>query len=184
MSELSSDFHLILNPDVILEEGVLLSALETLMNDKSIVMLSPSATSPIGNKLHLCKRFPSVLILLIRGFLPDKAKKVFHAKLKRHEMHELEETGLTTEVPLASGCFMFVKTEAFKKIGGFDERYFLYFEDFDLSIRMSKLGKLVYAPNVKIIHGGGNASKKGLWHIINFVKSGFRFFNIHGWNIF
>ena len=56
------------------------------------------------------------------------------------------------------------RTKSFKKIRGFDKRYFLYFEDFDLSLRMSKVGKLVYAPNVKITHGGGGASKKGLWY--------------------
>jgi GT2 family glycosyltransferase len=122
--------------------------------------------------------------LLIRGFFPNKAKTLFRTRLERYEMHELEETDLPSKVPIAGGCFMLVKTESWREIKGFDKRYFLYFEDFDLSLRMSKLGKLVYAPSVKIIHSGGGASKKGLWHIFNFVKSGFRFFNTHGWNIF
>jgi len=184
MRQLRSDFHLILNPDVFIEADALCRALEVLLNDKSIVMLSPSANSPLGNKLHLCKRYPSALVLLIRGFLPNKAKTLFRTRLARYEMHELQETNLPTKVSIASGCFMLVKTESWSEIKGFDKRYFLYFEDFDLSLRMSKLGKLVYAPSVKIIHGGGGASKKGLWHIFNFVKSGFRFFNTHGWNIF
>ena len=184
MRQLKSDFHLILNPDIILEDDALLRALEILISDKGIVTLSPNAKSVLGNKLHLCKRYPSALILLIRGFLPNKAKILFRAKLARYEMRELEESDLITNVPLASGCFMLVKTESLKKLEGFDKRYFLYFEDFDLSLRMSKLGRLVYAPNVKIIHGGGDASKKGLRHIFYFIKSGFRFFNTHGWNIF
>jgi len=184
MRQLASDFHLILNPDITLEEDALLRALEILINDKRIVMLSPSANNFLGERLHLCKRYPSALILLIRGFFPNKAKFFFRSRLAKYEMHELETTGLPTRVPLASGCFMLVETEAFKKIKGFDKRYFLYFEDFDLSLRMSKVGKLVYAPNVKITHGGGGASKKGLWHIYNFIKSGVRFFNTYGWNIF
>jgi len=184
LGELDSDFHLILNPDIILEDDALLRALEILINDKSIVMLSPSAVGPYGEKLHLCKRYPSALILLLRGFFPNKAKNLFRTRLAKYEMHELEEADRAAKVLLASGCFMLVRTEALKKIEGFDKRYFLYFEDFDLSLRISKLGRLVYAPDVKIMHAGGKASKKGLWHIINFVKSGFRFFNTHGWNIF
>ena len=184
LHELLSDFHLILNPDIILDKNALLRALEILINDKSIVMLSPNAKNPSGNKLHLCKRYPSILIFFIRGIFSKTVKNLFSARLEKYEMHEIGGTSFVTSVPLASGCFMFVKTESLRQIDGFDDRYFLYFEDFDLSLRMSKLGKLVYAPSVRINHAGGNASKKGLWHVVNFVKSGFRFFNTHGWKIF
>jgi len=83
---------------------------------------------------------------------------------------------------LLSGCFLLVETRTLKVVNGFDERYFLYFEDFDLSIRIAQLGKLVYAPEVRITHSGGNTSSKGLWHVWRFLISGIRFFNTHGWS--
>jgi GT2 family glycosyltransferase len=96
-------------------------------------------------------------------------------------MQELDEKEISEGIPLISGCFMFVRTETLKEVGGFDELYFLYFEDFDLSIRIGKLGKVVYAPRVRIVHHGGNAAGKGFHHLKMFIQSGIRFFNKHGW---
>ena len=96
-------------------------------------------------------------------------------------MQELAECDSPAEVRLISGCFMLAETDTLKLVGGFDENYFLYFEDFDLSIRMGNLGRVLYAPDVHISHGGGNAASKGLWHIWKFIISGFRFFQTHGW---
>ena len=96
----------------------------------------------------------------------------------------LSENKTSSDIPLVSGCCMFTDTKSLKQVGGFDEGYFLYFEDFDLSIRVSKFGKLMYAPEVRITHSGGYASSKGLWHIWKFCISGARFFNTHGWRYF
>ena len=82
---------------------------------------------------------------------------------------------------LLGGCFLLVEARTLKAVNGFDERYFLYFEDFDLSIRIGKLGKLAYVPGVRITHSGGHTASKGLWHIWNFLISGIRFFSTHGW---
>ena len=97
------------------------------------------------------------------------------------EMRDLPEIEESKGIELISGCFMLLDTQVLKLVGGFNESYFLYFEDFDLSIRMRKFGELVYAPNVRIRHSGGGASRKGLSHIFAFVRSSFRFFNTHGW---
>lgn len=184
LSNLKSCFHLVLNPDVVVDEDALLESFKILSGDSEIAMLSPNAINFSGDKQHLCKRYPSVFIFLIRGFFPRNLKKLFTWKLAKYEMHDLSETKLSENVPVISGCFMFVRTKFLAEIKGFDKRYFLYFEDFDLSLRISKLGKLVFAPRVRITHGGGNASKKGFWHLYNFVRSGFRFFKTHGWNFF
>ena len=96
-------------------------------------------------------------------------------------MRDLSEANLTERILLISGCFMLVDTKVLQEVGGFDERYFLYFEDFDLSLRIGILGGLVHSPNVRITHEGGNTAKKGAIHIWYFIKSGIRFFNKHGW---
>ena len=176
-----SDLHLILNPDVVVKEDALIKGIKAFLSYPSLAMLSPMATNNSGEKQFLCKRFPTVLTLFIRGFLPKIFEGFFRERLDIYEMQDLSETKLTEGIPLISGCFMLSDTRYLQSIGGFDESYFLYFEDFDLSIRMASLGTLAYSPNVQIIHFGGNAGKKSLFHIGHFIKSGLRFFNKHGW---
>ena len=71
-----------------------------------------------------------------------------------------------------------------KKCNGFDKRYFLYFEDFALSVEMAKLGLIYYLPSMKIIHYGGNASRKGFRHILMFISSAVKFYNCYGWKFY
>ncbi len=87
------------------------------------------------------------------------------------------------DVELVSGCCMFLRTQDAKAQGAFDETFFVYFEDFDLSITMRRVGRVVYAPSINIIHHGGNSAKKGFNHILLFARSAFRFFNKHGWKL-
>ena len=86
-----------------------------------------------------------------------------------------------TDILLASGCFMLVRTAAFQSVGGFNDKYFLYFEDFDLSIRLGSQGRLVFNPAIQIVHHGGYAARKGLQHMKYFIRSGLTFFRDHGW---
>jgi len=181
ISVLNSDLHLILNSDVIVSGDSLVEGVKAFCSCPSLAMLSPHAENCLGEKQFLCKRFPTVMTLLIRGFIPSVFKVLFKKRLDHYEMRDLPETTLTEGVPLISGCFMLSETRVLQSIGGFDESYFLYFEDFDLSIRMGSLGILAYSPNVRITHAGGYAAKKGIFHIGYFLRSGIRFFNTHGW---
>ncbi len=180
---IDSDFHLILNPDVTFEEGALFLALNRMTDNEQIKALSPNATDSHGNKQYLCKNYPSVFTLLIRGLGFGALKKLFSERLSFYENWDLSEDEPTEKEMLLGGCFLLVETRTLKVLNGFDERYFLYFEDFDLSIRISRLGKLVYAPEVRITHSGGNTASKGLWHVQRFLISGIRFFNTHGWRL-
>lgn len=184
LRNLNSEFHLILNPDVVLEQNSLLAGIQYLKTKPDTVLVSPRATDGSGQKQFLCKRYPTVLTFLIRGFLPSSFKRLFKKRLANYEMQDLSESDPSTDVPIVSGCFMLCRTDAFREVGGFDDEYFLYFEDFDLSLRMRKEGNIAYLPNMKIQHKGGNAGGKGLKHILMFAKSGIRFFNSHGWRFF
>ena len=178
---IDSDLHLILNPDVTIKEDALVEGVKVFVNNRSVVMLSPDAKNGLGEKQCLCKRLPTILTLIVRGFLPKLFQKIFKSRLDYYEMHDLSETEITEGIPLISGCFMLADTKVLQEVGGFDERYFLYFEDFDLSLRIGTQGSLVHSPNVRITHEGGNTAKKGVTHIWYFIKSGIRFFNKHGW---
>ena len=182
LQEIDSDFHLMLNPDVTFEEDALFRALSRMTDNEQIKALSPNATDRHGNKQYLCKSYPSVFTLLLRGIALDALTKLFSERLYCYEMRDLPEDKPTEREMLLGGCFLLVETRSLKLVNGFDERYFLYFEDFDLSIRIGQLGKLVYAPEVRITHSGGNTSSKGFWHVRRFLTSGIRFFNTHGWS--
>jgi hypothetical protein len=80
-----------------------------------------------------------------------------------------------------SGCFLFCRTQALQKVGGFDPRYFLYFEDNDLSRMVRGNATLAFEPRVIIVHYGGGASHKGLAHIRMLGVSAWKYFWKHGW---
>ena len=176
-----SRYHLILNPDVLIQEDALLHGLEVLAEQEAAVAASPLAYTPDGERQHLCKRYPTVGLLLMRGFFPGLLRKRYQNRQADYEMHDLSEQEPTPGVPIISGCFMLCKRDALSAVGGFDDRYFLYFEDFDLSLRLGKSGHLVHVPAMQIVHAGGNTASKGLRHILQFARSGLRFFNQWGW---
>ena len=177
----TSDAHLILNPDVELQELSLYYAVLTLVSKINISAVSPNAVSNSGDKLFLCKQHPSLLVLFLRAFAPPSVLKIFQSRLHDYEMRDIVTANSKISVPLASGCFMLCKTSILQSIEGFDPKFFMYFEDFDLSLRINKMGSIVMDPRVQIVHHGGRAGKKGLWHFWLFVRSSIRFFNIHGW---
>jgi GT2 family glycosyltransferase len=132
----------------------------------------------------LAKEYPSVLVLALRAFAPQWLQRRFSGMLARYEMREMPVEGSSRPIPIASGCCMWVRREYFDGVGGFDEGYFLYFEDFDLSLRLSRLGTLIEHDGIEIIHHGGKAAQKGWRHIWWFSRSAIRFFQSWGWRWF
>jgi GT2 family glycosyltransferase len=176
-----SDFHLVLNPDAELAEDALSVGLASLEEDASIVLVSPRVLSENGAQEFLCKRYPSFIALLLRAFGPRLLRRLFRRRLHRYEMRDVCSGDEEADVLLASGCFMLARTAALKSVGGFNDTYFLYFEDFDLSIRMGGRGRLVFNPAMQIVHHGGYAASKGIQHVKYFIRSGITFFGQHGW---
>ena len=179
----ASEFHLVLNPDVELQNDALQVALGYLLQHPATVAISPACRNSSGATEYLCKRYPSLFILLLRGFAPEWLKQRFHNALARYQCQELASSTSATKVDLISGCFMLCRTAALQKAGGFDEAYFLYFEDFALSIALARLGDLYYLPTCRIVHHGGKAANKGLQHIGYFVRSAWHFYQGHGWKL-
>lgn len=178
-----SHCHLILNPDVTLRPESLADGLTFMAANPEVVALSPAVTDGAGHKQYVCKRYPALLDFLLRGFAPAFLRRHFATRLTRYEMRDLPEQAPSTDIPIISGCFMLFRTAALHAVGGFDERYFLYFEDFDLSLRVHAQGSLAYLPSMHIVHLGGHSARKGLGHIGMFARSALRFYNSHGWRL-
>ena len=178
---LESDFHLILNPDVEIDPEALDAALRSFAAHPGVGMLAPAAFAPDGKREYLCKRYPSMSVLLLRGFAPAFVRNRFEGALARYEMRDVIGERFVEDVPLASGCFLLARTPLLQALGGFDPAYFMYFEDYDLSMRMAGRAHVAYEPAARIVHHGGDAARKGARHIGWFVASALRFFSRHGW---
>lgn len=179
-----ADFLLVLNPDVSPDRDALVEAVRYLAEHPGVGLLSPRAVDGEGRRQYLCKTYPTLLILLLRGFLPGVGRVCCPGYLARYELRGVTEDEPATGDFLVSGCFMFFRRETFRAAGGFDDAYFLYFEDFDLSLRAAEYAAIAYVPSVRIVHHGGGAARKGLRHILLFVRSAWRFFRSHGWRWF
>jgi len=180
----SAKYHLILNPDVVLDPDCLIEGITYLEKNNNVCAVTPFSTDGKGNVQYLAKRYPTVIDLFLRGLAPRIIKSYFQDRLNNYESRDIVNQNTIAMVDLISGCFMLCRTDYLKKIGGFDERYFLYFEDFALSMELQKFGVLHYLPSMKIIHYGGDTAQKGLKHIIMFVSSSSKFFNQYGWKFF
>jgi GT2 family glycosyltransferase len=178
----TAEFHLIINADVIVDRHYISRTVQLMETNLDVVLVAPKGKMPNGGNAYLCKRQPSLLVLLIRGIGGKWLSSVFWKRIAEYECHDLIGAK-PFDVELISGCCMFARTQALKDIGCFDEDFFLYFEDFDLSKRMQKAGRVVCLPSSKIIHYGGNSSKKGPHHIKLFIQSAFLFFQKHGWSL-
>ena len=88
-----------------------------------------------------------------------------------------------TDLEVASGCFMFLRRALAQQVGGFDRRFFLYFEDFDLAWRIRARAKVARVPDVRIVHFGGGAARKGFDHVAMFARSAWIFYRKHGWRL-
>jgi GT2 family glycosyltransferase len=179
----TSDYHLVLNPDVVLEQTSLIHALTFMEEHREVGMLTPFATDGRGAQQYLCREYPSLWVLFLRGFAPGALKRRCEQWMATYEMRSRVNGKTLIGVPTASGCFMFLRTEVVKRLGGFSDRYFLYFEDTDLSIRLARETNIAYVPTVRIVHTGGHAAKKGLWHILVFSRSALTFFRSHFWKL-
>lgn len=133
-----SEYHLIFNPDIELDVDALKIAMQFMDSHPECGLLTPYATWDNGVVQRLCKRYPSVFILLLRGFAPRCIKNLFHKRLAHYEMADvINVQDVYWNPPIVSGCFMLFQTDVWKQLGGLI-LVFLYFEDFDLSLRAGK----------------------------------------------
>ena len=179
----SETYHLVLNPDVVLEDRALLEAIRYLEAHPDVGMLTPYVENERGEREFLCKREPSILVLALRGFGPAWLRRRFRDLLDWYEMRDLVEDRPSVGIPIASGCFMFGRASALRSIGGFSPAFFLYFEDFDLSLRLRAVAPIAFVPDVRIAHHGGYAARKGWKHRWLFIRSAVTFFRRQGWKV-
>lgn len=175
-----SKYHLVLNPDIYFNPGVLEKLFDFMERNKETGLIMPKICYLNGSIQYLCKLLPSPLDLFLRRINFPLLTKLFKAKLDSYEFR-FTDYNKTMEVPHLSGCFMFLRSEIFKKIGLFDERFFMYLEDVDFSRRIHKHFKTIYFPELKVFHEYEKGSYKNITQLKYHVSSGIKYFNKWGW---
>ncbi|MEK6780176.1 MAG: glycosyltransferase [Bacteroidota bacterium] len=173
-----SKYHLILNPDVYFELGLIEELVEFLNLEKGVGQVMPKVLYPNGEIQYTGKLLPTPLDLIARRFL--SFIKIF---VKMDELYVLRESGYNKlmNVPQLSGCFMLLRTETVRKVGLFDERYFMYTEDIDMTRRIHSHYNTIYYPYRCIFHGFEKGSYKNAKLLGYHIRSAFRYFNKWGW---
>ena len=171
-------YHIILNPDIIIEEGTLEKLTSYMEQHPEIGNIMPKIIYPNGELQYLCKLLPSPIDLIFRRFIPFKKWK--DTINKRYELHAFEYDKIMN-IPNLSGCFMFLRTEALKKIGFFDENIFMYLEDIDLNRRIHSQYKTIYYPDATVIHEHQKESYKSKKLLKAHIRSAIYYFNKYGW---
>ncbi|MDD2284789.1 MAG: glycosyltransferase family 2 protein, partial [Paludibacter sp.] len=170
-------YHLVVNPDITMDAQVLKKMVVYLEQNKDIGHLMPKVVYPSGETQYLCKLIPTPLDLIFRRFLPQQWTS------KSTNRFEMRNSGYDKimEVPYLSGCFMLLRTEALKKAGLFDERFFLYPEDIDLTRRIGTYYKTVFYPLVSVVHHHAQSSYKSFYMMLVHSWNLIRYFNKWGW---
>lgn len=175
--KLNNHYHLVLNADVFFEAGTIDILIDYMNQRPSVGLVMPKVLFPNGEIQRLCKLVPTPLDLISRMLLPK------NLLTKKSIKFEMQSTGYNKEmfVPYLSGCFMLLRIDALRVCGLFDERFFMYPEDIDLTRRIASKYKTMFYPEAIIYHEYGAASKKSikmlLIHIFNIIK----YFNKWGW---
>ena len=175
-----SEFHIILNPDIELSGQTLEECISYMHQNVNIGLLMPKVLYPNGELQYLCKLLPTPFDLIMRRFIPKILHPVFKKRLDTYEL-KYKNFDEIMEIPNLSGCFMLLRCNALKTVGLFDEKFFMYLEDTDLSRRINSQYQTIYYPRVSIIHHYEKGSYKNYKLLRYHIRSAFYYFSKWGW---
>ena len=172
-----TDFHLVMNSDIRVKAEDIDAMHDWMLEHSQVGQLMPKVLSPDGTQQYLAKRLPAPIDVFGRRFLPS------WMMARRNKRYELRDLNLSRPVnaPYLSGCFMFLRTKAAVEAGLFDERYFMYPEDIDLTRTIHRNYLTLYQPQWTIVHDHAQASYKNKHMLRIHIRNMCRYFNKWGW---
>lgn len=154
---LESDYLLFLNPDMVCEPNSIASVID-FMNKDSSRNIGICGTALYGEKGKFgasCARFPNASIFFFEAIGLTRLLPLIFKPLLLSE-NECKKSGYVDQV---IGAFFLVRKELFNDLDGFDERFFVYFEEVDFSLRANQLGQRSYfLSDIANYHLGGGSS--------------------------
>ena len=165
-----STYHLVLNPDVYFDDKVILELINELEKDDSLSVIAPKTLYPDGVFQHSCRRYPSFSELLFRRL------RIFKNVTDRGEYKDLD-LSRPFYPDFIQGAFLLFRTKDYIRLGGFDQRYFMYMEDVDICRKIDQTAKRkLYYPEVKIYHHYTQGSAKNLKLFFHHFLSAIQYF--------
>lgn len=162
-SHADSSYWCVLNPDVTFVDNPFPVLLRTLESE-SVGIVAPLIVNPAGESEDSARRFPTLLLL---------ARKAFGKDMTRYAIDRRFPVFYPDWI---AGMFMLFDAKNFNRLHGFDERYFLYYEDVDICRRARRAGlQIAVCPQVSAIHDARRASHGNLRHLRWHLTSLFRY---------
>ncbi len=159
-------YHFVINPDITFDTDVLSDMVDFFENHPDVVMAMPRILNPDGTEQKLPKERPTFKRLYL-GRLSNKVRDKF----------VWADKPITDpcEIDFCSGCFFCIRSDVFKKLCGFDERYFMYLEDADITLMAKSKGKVMILPQTTVTHVWERESSKSLKYLLIHIISSFKF---------
>lgn len=156
-----SKYILLLNNDTIISRGLTQKLLDFAKTEKNTGLISPKIHFAKGSEFHkdrYDKKDTGRVLWYAGGIIDWKNVYAMHRGVDEVDVGQFDKT---TQTDFATGCCLLIKKDVIEKIGFLDEKYFLYFEDVDYSVRAKKAGfKVIYYCGINIWHKNAQTSGK------------------------
>ncbi|MEQ1106135.1 glycosyltransferase family 2 protein [Acinetobacter ursingii] len=170
-----SRFFLICNPDIYFDQAQFSQFIQYIETRPEGLFL-PKIVYEDGENQYGARLLPTPLDLFARRFSRHLAQK-----LDRRYLLKYVNMQHSVFVPYLSGCFMLFRSESLLALDGFDERFFMYMEDVDISRRCAEKFGTLYCPQFSIVHLHEQASYKNIKLLKAHLRSAIVYFNKWGW---
>jgi N-acetylglucosaminyl-diphospho-decaprenol L-rhamnosyltransferase len=154
-----AEYLLFMNPDVYLSKDVLCATIEFFENPENwrIAICGPRLVGIDGNTQKSCSRFPTAIFFLGKALGLERVRLTFFRSSLMTEWDHDEDRYV--EQPI--GACLFVRRSVFQELKGFDEQFFMYFEEVDLCLRCKQAGHEIYfLSRTSAMHSGGGCSSQ------------------------
>lgn len=163
----SGEFVLILNPDTLVRPDAVRILFENIKDREDRGIVGPKLLNPDGTLQYSCLRFPKPWTPIFRRtFLGHFAPR----HLAHYLMTDFDHEDVRDVDWMLGSCLM-IRADFYRQSGGFDERFFMYFEDTDLCRRAWRSGvRVVYCPQAMVVHDHARGSAKNPWFVAPFTS--------------
>ncbi len=168
INTIHSKYHFIVNPDAIINKDTFPKIIDFFENNEDVAMLCPKILNADLTEQILPVKNPTV------KYLSSRSYKIFR-KIRASYTRASERNCDVMDIEVCTGSFMVARTDLLKQVGGFDDRFFMYLEDADISRRVKKLGRIVMLRTAYIVHMWERASSKKLKFLLIHIKSSLKY---------
>lgn len=174
LPKIVSKYHFVINPDIYVESDTISELVRYMENHQDAAMITPRIDNIDGTQQYLPKRTPTIRYLIL-----SKLPLLKH--YRKEYTREMENFTEPTEVDFCTGCFFCIRTKIFRELQGFDKRFFMYFEDADLSRSVRQKSKIIFYPMANVFHEWHRENTRKLRGILRWASSMIKYFSKWGW---